>query len=188
MENLKLYMLLLGCTPQGRHIEQHDVFFSIGRSLAELKPLIVDFWPEAQDKIHVDGWREVKWVDGYKITVCLRDQPGSNVTQYEKLFFINLGGYKQNEFEEFHYKMLAVGADKGMAIQKSLQTSFYLHTGFEGANSHVDDKYGVDVDDFFEIEDILPADQKEKYRIFIEPALENATDDLFLGYYKLDKL
>jgi hypothetical protein len=25
-----------------------------------------------------------------------------------QLFFINLGGYKENEFEEYHYKMLAV--------------------------------------------------------------------------------
>jgi len=181
-------MLLLGSSPPGRHIEQHDVFFSIGRSLTELKPLIVDFWPEAQGKIHVDGWRAIQWVDGFKITVTPRDQSGASTTQNERLFFINLGGYKQNEFEEFHYKMLAVGPDKGTAIQKSLQTSFYLHTGFESANSHVDDKYGVDVDDFFQIEDILPADQKEKYRIHIEPAPEDATDEVFLGYFKLDKL
>jgi Domain of Unknown Function (DUF1543) len=105
MEHLKLYMLLLGCTPRGRHIEQHDVFFSVGRSLAELNPLIIDFWPEAEGRIHVDGWREVTCVDQYKIRVALRDQPGTDLAQTEKLFFVNLGGYKQNEFEEFHYKL-----------------------------------------------------------------------------------
>jgi hypothetical protein len=26
----------------------------------------------------------------------------------EQLFFINLGGYKENEFEEYHYKMITV--------------------------------------------------------------------------------
>jgi hypothetical protein len=127
-------------------------------------------------------------VDQYKIRVALWDQPGTDLAQTEKLFFVNLGGYKQNEFEEFHYKMLAVGRDKSTAIQKSLQTSFYLHTGFESANAHVDDKYGEDVDDFYQIEDILPASQKEKYTILIEPALTDNSDELFLGYFKLNKL
>jgi hypothetical protein len=52
----------------------------------------------------------------------------------------------------------------------------------------VDDKYGVDVDDFYQIEDILPASQKEKYTILIEPALTDNSDELFLGYFKLNKL
>ena len=62
-------MCLLGCTPQGRNIEQHDVFFGIGQTLKHLVPAIVQFWPEAQGKIHIDAWREVTHVDGYSVQV-----------------------------------------------------------------------------------------------------------------------
>ena len=106
----------------------------------------------------------------------------------EKLFFINLGGYKENEFEEFHYKMLAVAGDKGVAIQQAKQTVFYKHTGFKGAESHVDDRYGIDVDDVYEISDILSISVKEQYAIKLSKQLSIQEDELHLGYFKLDKL
>lgn len=186
MGQLKLFMILLGCKPNGRNIEQHDLFFGIGTSLSEIKNDLIEFWNEANGKIHIDGWREVNWIDGYEIGVT--DKQDSTESNHEKLFFINLGGYKQNEFEEYHYKMLTVAADKGVAIQKAKQTAFYKHTGFEGAVSHIDDKYGIDVDDIYEIEDILPAQLKEKYSIQIRKATTEMEDELHLGYLKIDKL
>jgi len=186
MGDLKLYMILLGCKPTGRNTEQHDLFFSIGRKISDVKKDILDFWKEADGKIHIDGWREIQLVEGYKIEVI--EKEGQSNFQKEKLFFINLGGYKQNEFEEFHYKLLAVSADKGIAIQKAKQTAFYKHTGFEGAASHIDDKYGIDVDDVYEIEDILPYHLKEKYRLQITSAENFDEDELHLGYLKIDRL
>ena len=181
-------MLLLGCKPQYRNTEQHDVFFGIGNELKDLLPDIFSFWPEAKQKIHIDAWREVTQVDKYKITVIPKEQEGKSTAGSARLFFINLGGYKPGEFEEFHYKMLVAGEDKGVAIQRAKQTAFYQHTGFKGATSHIDDKYGIDVDDIYEIADILPASVKEKYAIRLSPAADNHTDELVLGYTKLDKL
>jgi hypothetical protein len=186
MNELKLYMVLLGCKPKGRNTEQHDLFFGIGNSLSEIKKDILDFWKEADGRIHIDAWREVQLVDDHAIRIMKRED--SRQSQNEKLFFINLGGYKQNEFEEFHYKMLMVETDKGAAIQRSKQTAFYKHTGFEGAVSHIDDKYGIDVDDIYEIEDILPAHLKEQYSIQIKRSEERIEDELHLGYLKIDKL
>jgi hypothetical protein len=34
------------------------------------------------------------------------------------LFFINLGGYKENEFEEYHYKILTVAQSMGLASKR----------------------------------------------------------------------
>lgn len=62
-------MILLGCKPIGRNIEQHDLFFGIGKSLSDVKTDIIDFWKESNGKIHIDGWREVKAVDGYAIEI-----------------------------------------------------------------------------------------------------------------------
>jgi hypothetical protein len=127
----------------------------------------------------------VKVVDDYRIEVVNKKDASS---KNEKLFFINLGGYKENEFEEFHYKMLTVSIDKGVAIQKAKQTAFYKHTGFKGAVSHIDDKYGIDVDDIYEIEDILSSHLKEQYSIQITKAENEKEDELHLGYLKIDKL
>ena len=84
--------------------------------------------------------------------------------------------------------MLAIGTNSGIAIQKSRQTAFYKHTGFDGATSHVDDKYGIDVDDVYKIEDILPSSIKELYEIIVTPDDSPETDPINLGYFKLDKL
>jgi hypothetical protein len=186
MNDLKLFMVIIGCTPKGRFTEQHDVFFGIGKTLHELVDQMIDFWKEAEGKIHIDAWRQIKNVDGYVVEIKER----SNVVNEArlKLFFINLGGYKENEFEEYHYKIVTAAKDKGEAIRKSKQTAFYKHCGFKGAESHVDDKYGIDVDDLYEIEDILPADTKEKYSISLLSAENALNDALHIGYLKLDKL
>jgi hypothetical protein len=186
MKDLKLYMILLGCKPSDRNTEQHDLVFCIGRSLSDVKNDIINFWKEANGKIHIDGWRAVQLVDGYTIEVVKKEDDTSS--QKEKLFFINLGGYKQNELEEYHYKLLTVATNKATAIHKAKQTAFYKHTGFAGAVSHIDDKYGVDVDDIYEIEDIIPSQLKEQYSIRLTKADNLNEDELHLGYLKIDKL
>ena len=177
----KLFMLLIGASPPGRNIEQHDVFFGIGETIKELIPDIDSFWP-GNNKLHIDAWREVTNVNGYKIEVVLKN---SNVqSSASKLFFINLGGYKQTEFEEFHYKMVIAAADRSEAINISKKTAFFRHTGFKGATAHIDDKYGVDVDDVHEIADILPKHTKEKYGLLVTPAETISEDEIHLGYFK----
>lgn len=188
MNEPKLFMLLLGCRPPGRHTEQHDTLFAIGTSPKDLIPQILGFWPEVKGKIHVDAWREITQVDGYAITIVLNDKPEINNDKLPKLFFINLGGYKPNEFDEFHYKMLVVGNHKNDAVKQAKETAFYKHTGFKGAPSHIDDKYGIDVDDLHEIKDILPVSMKERYSILIKPTASIFKDEMHLGYFKLDKL
>jgi hypothetical protein len=48
---------------------------------------------------------EVSVVDDLLLKLFLKIITTPSLAQ---LFFINLGGYKENEFEEYHYKMLAV--------------------------------------------------------------------------------
>lgn len=147
----KLFMLLIGAAPPGRNIEQHDVFFGIGETIKDLIPAVTSFWP-GNNKLHFDAWREVTKVNSYDVRVVPHDNMNTNNSI--KLFFINLGGYKPNEFEEFHYKMVIAAVDKAEAVSLAKQTAFFRHTGFKGATAHIDDKYGVDVDDVHEIADI----------------------------------
>lgn len=182
MQEFKLYMLLLGAKPAGRHTEQHDIFFGIGTSLKDCLPDIFSFWPETNKKIHIDAWRDVKLVNGYKVEVVPRVD---NTTREQvKLFFINLGGYKPAEFEEFHYKMIIAAGDKDTAIQEAKRSAFFRHT----SSPHIDDKYGVDVDDIYEIADILPASVKDSYSLVLSPAEDLTADQINLGYLKVDQI
>lgn len=185
MEYPKLYMILLGCRVKGRHTEQHDIFFGIANSIKSLIPEINKFWPEAKGRLHIDAWREVTYVDGYKISIE-RNGIGNLTSEDSKLYFLNLGGYKQNEFEEYHYKMVCVGKTLPEVLKKAKETAFYKHTGFKGAPTHIDDKYGIDVDDMCEIKKILPEQMRLDYKIIFEKATDFETDKLHLGYFKLD--
>lgn len=182
----KLFMLLIGCTPPERHIEQHDVFFGVGESIKDLVPELIEFWP-GQNRLHIDAWRVVTSVNGHKVEI--QDKAQAKQQSTLKLFFINLGGYKQNEFEEFHYKMIIAAPNKGEAIDRSKQTAFFRHTGFQDARAHVDDKYGIDVDDVYEIADILNKNVSNYYSITVSPSSEGIPDDeIHIGYFKLSTL
>lgn len=188
MDDLKLYMLLLGCRPKGRFTEQHDVLFAIGTTLKSLVPQILNFWPEAKGIIHVDAWREVTVVNGFNVSIITKTNDVETNNQPTQLFFINLGGYKIDEFDEFHYKMVVAATDTAYAITQAKQTAFYKHIGFKGAPSHIDDKYGIDVDDLFEIKEILAQALKEKYTISLTPSDNLQEDEIHLGYFKLANL
>lgn len=183
----KLFMVLLGSKVPERNVEQHDYFFGIANSLAELVPQLKAFWPEAGSSLHIDGWREVNLVDGYQITVTEKTE--NPVGCLNKLFFINLGGYQRGKLEEQHYTILCVKPDKAQAIQDSKKTIFFKSNSIKGANSHIDEKYGIDVDDVYRLEDILATDLKASYHIQISPAANDVTEDhVHLGYFRLDKI
>jgi Domain of Unknown Function (DUF1543) len=181
-------MIMLGATPPGRHIEQHDIFFGIGASLKDLATDMKAFWPEPE-RIHIDAWREVTVVEGYKIVVVPKDQPESKSAINKKLFFINLGGYQENKFEEQHYVLLTVKNDRAEAFREAKDTFFYKNNSFgKTGQSHIDDKFGVDVDDLYEIDDVLGKELKEKYRIELHQAAGAPEDEINLGYIKMSLL
>ena len=96
-------------------------------------------------------------------------------------------GYKEQEFDEFHYKMLIAATSKPEAVKQARQTAF-KHYGYND-NAHIDDRYGIDVDDFFEIKDILLPADKLNYTVWVEESSsELPVDKIELGYFKLDEL
>ncbi|HFK5570792.1 DUF1543 domain-containing protein [Elizabethkingia meningoseptica] len=177
---MKLFYVILGATPEGRNIEQHDVFFGIAETLEDLIPEIKEFWKGT--RIHIDCYQAVQFADGYEVKIVERnDQKAEN-----QLFFINLGGYKPGFFEEFHEQHLMIGTSMGEIVKRIKQTDFYQNMGFKGAESHIDDKHGVDIDDIFNVHDILPKEMKEKYSIVMEKTeAEIQENEMHLGYMKL---
>ena len=182
---MKLFYIILGATPPGRNTEQHDIFFGIAETLKDLIPAMKKFWPEAKGKIHIDGYQEVKFVDGFELKIVEKNSAISD----QHLFFINLGGYEKGRFEELHHQYLMVGKSMAEIIKKAKKTEFYKTMGFKNAESHIDDKYGVDIDDVFKVNDILPQEMKEKYSMVLEKTeVENQENHTFIGYLAISKI
>ena len=115
---MKLFYVILGATPKGRNIEQHDVFFGIAENFDDLIPEMKNFWKDA--KIHVDCYQEVRFADGFEVKVIEKNSEKLS----DQLFFINLGGYKLGHFEEFHEQHLMVGKSLSDVIKRVKQTDF----------------------------------------------------------------
>lgn len=188
MQHHRLFMVLLGCRPKGRLTEQHDVFFGIAESISDLLPQMNAFWP-GSGGLHIDAWREISHVGGFRVTVLLRDKrplPPNN----QHLFFINLGGYRAGIFEEFHHKLLVVAEDSARAIKSARSTEFFADYKMDskGGKSHVDDKMMLDADDVFNVEYALDPSVRQRFHLAITSDGQGTEDSLQVGYVKLSSL
>ena len=178
---LTLYMVQLGARPKGRLIEQHDIFFGVANQVSELVEDINQHWPEVKNKWHIDSYRAITKVDGYTIKLIESDKQVSKDADL-KLFFINLGGYQQGSFEEFHYKLLIVATSQAEAIKQAKQSEFYKQFTFKDkdspfdAASHIDDKFEVDIDDIYNVNDLL-----SNVQLLIEPIVEIGENNIEIG-------
>ena len=164
MNDKKLFLVVLGGKPVGRNVEQHDVFFAAGNSIEECAPSVKKYWDIKG--IHIDTYMAVEQVDGFN--VVLSDVPPIEARS-KKLFFINCGGYQENDLEEYHKKIVVAAETLDEAKKKVKQDQFF----FEGVNTpnaqrHIDDKInlcGFDIDDAVVINDqLLP-----KINIILKP-------------------
>ena len=189
---LTLYMIQLGGRPKGRLIEQHDIFFGVANQVSELVDDINYHWPEVKNKWHIDSYRAVTKVGGYAIKLIESSEQVESSADL-KLFFINLGGYQQGSFEEFHYKLLIVAPNQADAIKQAKKSDFYKQFTFKDeaspfdAASHIDDKFEVDIDDIYNVNDLL-----SNIQLVIEHISD--TDDLaiedqeYVGYLSIKNL
>ena len=191
---LTLFMVQLGGRPKGRLIEQHDIFFGVANEVSELIDDINQHWPEVRNKWHIDSYRAISKVDNYAIKLVESSSQvecGSDL----KLFFINLGGYQRGSFEEFHYKLLIVAATQADAIKQAKQSQFYKQFTYKdkaspfNAASHIDDKFEVDIDDIYNVNNLI-----SNVQLLIEPMandsheLVNADDKEYVGYLSIKNL
>lgn len=186
---LKLFMVLLGSKAPQRNVEQHDFFFGIAPDLHTLIPRMQAFWHEAGNTLHIDGWREITCVEDYKIVI--HQKPSLPVSGDKRLFFVNMGGYTSGKLEEQHYTLLTIQADRKSTIKTATSTEFFKESSIKAIKSaaaHIDEKYGIDVDEVYKIEDLLTEEDKNLYHIALLPDTDAQPDTIHLGYLKLDKV
>ena len=190
---LTLYMVQLGGRPKGRLIEQHDIFFGAASQVSDLIADINEHWPEVKNKWHIDSYRAITKVGSYAIKLIEPSQQLKAAADL-KLFFINLGGYQQDSFEEFHYKRLIVAANQADAIKQAKKSDFYKQFTFKdetspfNAASHIDDKFAVDIDDIYNVNDLISNVQLSIEHISDTDELNAKEDKEYVGYLSIKNL
>lgn len=114
---MNLYMFYIGGNAGKSNIEVHDIQFVAAESPKDAWPALREAWFGDSDKIHIDGYSRITWADGYSVT--LSDSPSSRV---EKLFFVNVGGYRPDTLAELHEYDLFVAENAQQAKDKALSS------------------------------------------------------------------
>lgn len=123
----KLYMFYLGGNAGRSNIEVHDIQFAVYDDYREAIPALKAAWFGDTDKIHIDGWQVVEWVDGYDVDVSDHAEPQGSSENVPHLYFVNVGGYRAGQLAEAHAFGLFVAATPAEAKQKALQTLLTDH-------------------------------------------------------------
>lgn len=184
MENLKLFIVLLGGYNKGDLLEAHNLFIGAAEELESLKPQMKKSWPGTT---HVDAYMILNQVDGFDISLT-PGKPADNAGKtFPMLVIGNIGYYKEGHFTEFHKLMPFVLKDANDSINEKLKRDPDFSDGQalnESTRSHLDDKHVVTA---FDVDDVVNVQQKlAGYIVELVPSNEKKENVLKLGYQFTD--
>jgi len=137
IEKINLFLVFLGGRANKANIELHDVRWVIGSRIEDTFDVLKRDWFGTLEGLHIDSYKKIKFVDGYKIN--LKNSKNSNpknkqVNQTKKtkrLWFVNIGGYEPSSMQEKHEFGLVVASSyleaKNKAKSKWLDTCKKKH-------------------------------------------------------------
>ena len=94
---MKLFSVFLGGRAYKCNTELHDVVFTLGEKIEDTYTELLAKWFGLPDRLHIDSWVDLNIVEGYKISLSKKKNKSP-----KKLYFVNLGAYEKNRFEELH--------------------------------------------------------------------------------------
>ena len=112
----KLFMFHVGGYYGNANIELHDVRFSIGAASEDCHDDLRAQWWGKPKSLHLDCWGAVEQVDGFDVSLTAASPAPGTL----KLFFLNLGGYRPDEFSETHENFLVAAPDVQTAKSHAL--------------------------------------------------------------------
>jgi hypothetical protein len=114
---MKLFMVYVGGGFRNANTELHDMRFSIGETIEACYDDLRRQWWGDPKSLHLDAWGAVEQADGFDV-VLSHERADDNAL---RLFFVNLGGYRPNQFEELHRNVLVVATDAAAAKTRALR-------------------------------------------------------------------
>ena len=141
IEKKYLFLVVLGGKTKMANVELHDVRWVIGSKIEDTYDLLRREWFGTSEGLHIDSYKKINYVDGYKITLKnienkkLKNKKLINGNNTKKnLWFVNIGGYNPTSMQEKHEFGLVTASTKLEA--KNIAKSKWL-VGFK--KKHKDD-------------------------------------------------
>ena len=153
--NLSLFLVVLGGRISKSNIEMHDVRWVIGEAIEDTFPELRKQWLGNATGLHIDSYKRIQYVDGYKIEISKsnNNNPINIQSEDQSLWFINLGGYDPKKMYEEHEFTLVVArkvTDAKKIARKNWESKL--------KNKHNDDfsdiKYFENIDEIHSIKKI----------------------------------
>jgi len=116
LEDLRLFVVMLGGRHARANTEVHDVVFAVGADIKQTYPQLRQQWFGEAAGLHLDSWMTVDGVEDWQVRLSA-EAPAADAPT---LFFVNLGGYVDGQFGEDHRYLLVVAADAVEAKRKAL--------------------------------------------------------------------
>lgn len=151
----QLFLVVLGGRVAGAHIELHDVRFVAGATLESTLPALRREWFGRRRGLHIDSYMAVRQVGSF--TVELRRETFGGA---ERLWFVNVGGYRPDLLAEEHAFGLVVAPTAAGAKRQALGEWLPQHR-----SRHKDDLHALEA-----VDDCLPLEAVGGWQVHLLPA------------------
>ena len=119
LENIFLYLVVLGGRTQKANIELHDVRWVVGSKIEDTYDTLRKEWFGSPKGLHIDSYKKIKYIDGYKINLINFEKDNiqkkklvKKNTEKKYLWFVNIGGYDPTSMQEKHEFGLVIASNK----------------------------------------------------------------------------
>ena len=119
LENIFLYLVVLGGRAKKANIELHDVRWVVGSKIEDTYDTLRKDWFGSPKGLHIDSYKKIKHIDGYKINLINFERDKKDAKQLLKknkskkhLWFVNIGGYNPTSMQEKHEFGLVTASTK----------------------------------------------------------------------------
>ena len=119
LENIFLYLVVLGGRAKKANIELHDVRWVVGSKIEDTYDTLRNDWFGSPKGLHIDSYKKIKYIDGYKINLIDLKKDKTYKRQLLKknkakkyLWFVNIGGYSPTSMQEKHEFGLVIASTK----------------------------------------------------------------------------
>lgn len=170
MNQLKLYAVVLGGAAPKSNTELHDVVFAIGETIEDCYFQLLEKWFGIPEKMHIDSYMELDVIDGFEISLSKE----KSLETDKKLFFINLGAYKEGDFMEHHANTFLVGK---LATEIKKRARAKLLKGYNEVHK----------DDLYEVDDMIAIEELEGFHVHLTPTEKTENLNPVNGYHVLPK-
>ena len=179
-----LFLVVLGGRTSKSNIELHDIRWVVGESIEDTFPELRKQWFGQKKGLHIDSYKCIKYIDGYKILIKNTTEQNISCSSTENnfLWFINLGGYTTEKMSEEHEFSL-IAAKTALEAKKKAKKKWVLNL----KGKHNDDF--SEIRNFKQIDDLHSIKKIKEWEINLIPDPQKRNQRLipdWFGYWRID--